>query len=1083
MFRRHTFWISTALLIVAAAWQTHAQGGIDKAILDGLRWRSIGPLRGGRSIAVSGVKGRAKEGYFGAVGGGLWKTVDGGFSWNPVTDNQITTSSVGAVAVSESNPDLVFIGTGESCIRGNIMPGDGVYKSSDAGKTWTHVGFHDSDAISKIRIHPTNPNIVFVADFGKYGAPSDERGIFKSTDGGSTWKKVLFKDNKSGGIDVEIDRRNPNVMFAALWEAYRVEYQMSSGGPGSGLYKSTDGGDTWQDITRNPGLPSGLVGKISVAISGADPNRIYALVENENGGLFSSDDAGATWKLVNGSRSIRQRAFYYTHVFADPNNKDVVIALNTTAFRSNDGGKTFFSIEAGTHGDNHDFWFDPDDSNHVMLGNDGGGVVSYDISSPRRHWSGEEYATGQFYHVITTTHVPYQVCGAQQDNTTMCVSSATQFGRAGGGGGGGRGNVVPPYEAGGGEPGYIAPDPIDPDVIYAGANNGSFLTRLNHRTGELKEVGAYPRFFSGENSASVVERWQWTYPIVFSPVDKKTLYTSSQHLWKSTNGGDSWERISGDLTRHDPKTMQDSGGPITHDMNSPEIYATIFSIAPGKTDLNVIWTGSDDGMVYVTRDGGKNWANVTPKDMPDLGRVSQIDASAFDAGTAYVSVKKPLLEDDAPYIWRTHDFGRTWTKIVTGIAANDYVSSVREDPKRKGLLYAGAEHGFYASLDDGDHWQSLRLNLPDTQVSDIWIEQNDVTIATHGRGFYILDDVNPLRQYGAAATTTDNAFLFKPGDAVRGGGPARISYWLKKPAQDLTIQIIDAQGKVVRTIKGAPPRQGGRGRGGAEQPSTSSGQEPSTGSDEPSTGSGQRGDQEPVDHPTPTGENEEGGGRGRGGPQTTAMTAGLQRFAWDLQSEPVLQFPGMVLWGATQAGPVVPPGTYQVKLTVDSQTLTEPMTVKKDPWHAVSDADLQAQYVLASQIRDAVNEANQAIINIRRMKKTILDDQQKSQNADVKALGDELIKELTAVEESVYQVRNQSNQDPLNFPIKTNNRLASLLRVAESGDGRPTSNVVPIFTDLKAELKKETDTLQQVTSTMVPRFNELARRLGLDEVK
>ncbi len=1054
--------MSTLLLVVAASWHTAAQGGIDKAILDGLRWRSIGPLRGGRSIAVSGVKGRPKDGYFGAVGGGLWKTIDGGLSWNAVTDGQITTSSVGAVAVSESNPDVVFIGTGESCIRGNIMPGDGVYKSTDAGKTWSHIGFKDSDAISKIRIHPTNPNVVFVADFGKYGAPSEERGIFKSTDGGATWKKVLFKDNKSGGIDVEIDRRNPNVMFAALWEAYRVEYQMSSGGPGSGLYKSTDGGDTWKEITRNPGLPSGVVGKISVAISGADSNRVYALVENENGGLYSSDDAGATWKLINAARSIRQRAFYYTHVFADPNNKDTIVALNTSAFRSIDGGKTFAQIGQGTHGDNHDFWFDPDNSDHVMLGNDGGGVISFDVSSPRRHWTGEEYATGQFYHVITTTHVPYHVCGAQQDNSTLCVSSATQFGR--GGGGGGRANVVAPYEAGGNEDGYIAPDPITPDILYAGSNNGSFLTRLDRRTGELKEVGAYPRFFSGENSASVVERWQWTYPIIFSPVDNKTLYTSSQHVWKSTDAGETWERISGDLTRHDPKTMQDSGGPITHDMNSPEIYATVFSLAPGKHDINLLWAGSDDGIVHITRDGGKNWTNITPKDMPEFGRVSMIDASAFDAGTAYMSVKKPLLEDYAPHIWRTHDFGRTWTKITAGIAANDYISSVREDPKRKGLLYAGAEHGIYVSLDDGDHWESLRLNLPDTQVSDIWVEQNDVAIATHGRGFYILDDVNPLRQYGTAATTAERAFLFKPGDTIRGGGPVRISYWLKQPAQDLTIQIVDQQGQIVRTIKGAAPREGRGGRGEPAEPRANP--------------------NEPVDRYTPTGgaDDEEGGGRGRG-PQTASMAAGLQRFAWDLQSEPVIQFSGMVLWGATQAGPMVPPGTYQVKLTADGATFTEPVTVTRNKWIATSDDELRAQYTLASQIRDKVNEANQAIVNIRQMKKTIQDDQQKSQNADVKALGDEFIRQLSAVEETVYQVRNQSNQDPLNFPIKTNNRLASLLRVAESGSGQPTRNVEPIFTELKAELKAETDKLQQVLTTYQPRFNDLARRLGLEEVK
>jgi photosystem II stability/assembly factor-like uncharacterized protein len=1043
--------------------------GLDKALLDGLRWRSVGPLRGGRSIAVSGVKGRPKEGYFGAVGGGLWKTVNGGLDWTPVTDNQITTSSVGAVAVSESNPDVVFIGTGESCIRGNIMPGDGVYKSSDAGKTWTHVGFRDSDAISKIRIHPTNPNVVFVADFGKYGTTSDERGIFKSADGGTNWKKVLFKDNKSGGIDVEIDRKNPNVVYAALWEAYRVEYQMSSGGPGSGLYKSTDGGDTWREITRNPGLPAGLVGKISIAVSGADSNRVYALIENDNGGLFSSDDAGATWKSMNAARSIRQRAFYYTHLFADPNSTDTVVMLNTSAFRSTDGGKTLVNIGNGTHGDHHDFWIDPDDSNHVMDGNDGGGAISYDVAVPTRHWSAQDFATGQFYHVITTKHVPYHVCGAQQDNTTMCVSSATNLGGRGGGGGG-RGNVVGPYEAGGGEPGYIAPDPKDPDVYFAGANNGSFLTRLNRRTGELKEVGAYPRFFSGENSAEVHERWQWTYPIIFSPVDPNVLYTCSQRVWKTTDGGLTWTAISGDLTRHDPKTMQDSGGPITHDMNSPEIYGTVFSLGPGKTDVNVIWAGSDDGVVQVTRDGGRTWTKVTPPDMPEFGRVSQIDASAFDAGTAYVSVKKPLLEDFSPYIFRTHDFGRTWTKVVSGIASNDYVSSVREDPTRRGLLYAGAEHGFYVSLDDGDHWHSLRLNMPDTQVSDIWVEANDVAIATHGRGFWILDDVNPLRQYGTSVTSTADAYLFKPGDAVRAGGNARIAYWLKRPAQNLTLEILDGKGQVVRTVKGAAPQEG--------RPSTGSGQAAGRG------GRG-RGDGEPVDRATPTGENEEegGGGRGRGGPATTSMATGLQRFTWDLQAEPVTSFQGMVLWGATQAGPMALPGTYQAKLTVDGTALTQSFDVQKNPHHAASDTDLRAQYDLAIQIRDKVNEANAAIITIRRIKQAIIDRESKSQNADVKALGEQFIKELSAVEETVYQVRNQSNQDPLNFPIKTNNRLASLLRVVETGDGRPTSNAVPIFNELKAELKTETDRLQQVTGTYLPRFNDLMKKLGMDEVK
>jgi photosystem II stability/assembly factor-like uncharacterized protein len=1084
----------------------------DQAILDAFRWRSIGPLRGGRSIAVSGVKGRPKEGYFGAVGGGLWKTTDGGMNWTPVTDGQIKSASIGAVAVSESNPDTVYIGMGESCIRGNIMSGDGVYKSTDAGKTWTHLGFSDSDAIAKIRIHPTNPNVVFVADFGKYSVPSEERGVFKSGDGGRTWKKVLFRDNKTGAADVAIDRRNPNVMFAALWEAYRIEYQMSSGGPGSGLYKSTDGGETWREITRNPGLPQGLMGKISIGISGADSNRVYALVENENGGLFSSDSSGATWNLVNAGRNIRQRAFYYTHVFADPRNKETVFVLNTSAFRSTDGGKTLTNIGNGTHGDHHDLWIDPDDSEHVIDGNDGGGAITYNVSSPQRAWTDQDFPTAQMYHVITTKHVPYHVCGAQQDNSTLCVASNTVFGR--GGGGGGRGAIVDPYQAGGGEPGYIAPDPKDPDVFYSGANNGTFLTRLNRRTGELREVGPYPRFFSGEPSSALVERWQWTYPIIFSPVDPTVLYTSSQHVWKTTNGGQTWERISGDLTRHDPTTMTESGGPITHDMNSPEVYATVFSLGPGKTDVNIIWAGSDDGLVHVTRDGGRTWTNVTPKDMPDLGRVSQIDASIFDAGSAYIAVKKPLLNDFSPYIFRTHDFGRTWTKIVTGIPAGDYSHVVREDPVRRGMLYAGTQHGFFVSMDDGDHWRSLTLNLPDTPIHDIWVEGSDIAITAHGRSFFILDEIGPLRQYGSEVTTATDAYLFKPGDAVRSGDPATITYWLKKPAQKMTLEILDNKGQVVRSYNGVLPsteRQGGRegeagtGRASAEAQGARAvqpGEGRSGGSPGPEAARGggvpaergrsggspgpeaERGGGVPAERDRGVGApgvEEEGGGRG-GPPITASMATGVQRVIWDLQTQPVVSFPGMVLWGGTTSGPTVLPGTYQARLTVDGRPLTQAFTVRKHPWRSVSDADLQEQFDLALQIRDTVNEANNAVIRIRRLKQQLADRVHKSQNADVKAIAEQFTKELTAVEEDIYQVRNQSNQDPLNFPIKTNNRLASLLRAITTGDGKPVGNAVPIFDDLKAELKAETDRLQRALTTYVARFNQLAQRLGIEPV-
>jgi photosystem II stability/assembly factor-like uncharacterized protein len=1086
---RHRFLVvCLALLALSAGWPSAAQRDVaaqspappsaataEETFFSAFKWRSIGPDRGGRSIAVSGVKGRPREAYFGAVGGGLWKTTDGGTKWMPVTDGQIRSSSVGAVAVSESRPDVVFIGMGEACIRGNIMPGDGVYKSSDAGKTWTHVGFPGSDAISKIRIHPANPEVAFVADFGRYGTPSDERGVYKTTDGGRTWRRTLFRDAKTGAVDVEIDRRNPNVVFAALWEAYRVEYQMSSGGPGSGLFKSTDGGETWREITRSPGLPSGLVGKISVAISGADSSRVYALVENENGGLFSSDDGGATWKLVNGGRNIRQRAFYYTHVFADPNSKDTVYALNTSAFRSVDGGKTLANIGQGTHGDHHDLWIDPDDSKHAIIGNDGGGAITYDIAERPVTWTRQDYPTEQFYHVITTGHAPYHVCGAQQDNSTLCVPSTNGLpGR----GGAGR-QVEPFYPVGGNEDGYIAPDPKDLNVFFSGANNGSFITRLDRRSGDLREVNPYPRFFSGENSASVVERWQWTFPIVFSPVDPGVLYTSSQHVWKTTNSGQTWEKISGDLTRHDPKTMQDSGGPITHDMNSPEIYATVFALAPGKTDVNVIWAGSDDGLVHVTRDGGKTWTNVTPRDMPELGRVSIVDASAHDAGTAYLAVKKPLLADFSPYLFRTHDFGRTWTKIVAGIPASDYTHAIREDPTRRGLLYAGTQHGFFVSFDDGDRWQPLANGLPDTQVSDIWVEANDIAIATHGRGFYILDDIAPLRQYGPDAARATEAYFFKPADGVRSAYPAKLTYWLKKPAQKLTLEIVDASGRVIRTYNGAmsnaaPGRAGRAGEPGGAGVAGRAGGGARPGEAGAATTIAEA-EQPPAD-------DDEGGGRGRGGPPTAPMAAGVQRVTWDLQHAPVTSFPGMVLWGATTNGPIALPGSYQARLTVDGQTLTQPIAVKKHPLSTASDQDLRAQFDLAIRVRDKVNEANDAIVRIRRIKQQLADRVQKSSSADVKAIADELTREMSAVEQDVYQVRNQSNQDPLNFPIKTNNRLASLLRVVATGEGRPIGNAEPIFNDLQAELKVETDRLQRVLTTYLPRFNQLAQRLGLEPV-
>lgn len=1003
---------------------------LDSAFLSQFRWRNIGPDRGGRSIAVSGVKGRKNEAYFGAVGGGLWKTTNGGDTWSPVTDGQITSASVGAIAVSESNPDVIYIGTGESCIRGNIMPGDGIYKSTDAGKTWTHVGFRSVDAISKIRVHPTNPDIAWAAVFGKYSVNSAERGVFKTTDGGKTWRKVLFRDEKTGAVDLAVDRTNPQVLYAAMWEAYRKEYQMSSGGPSSGLFKSTDGGETWTEITRAKGMPSGLVGRIGVALTAANANRVYALVENENGGLFRSDDAGASWTLVNSDRNIRQRAFYYTHIFADHKNADLVYAQNVSFYKSTDGGKTITSVGGGSHSDWHDLWIDPDDANHWVGGNDGGGAVTMNGGQA---YSAQDFPTEQWYHVITTKHVPFHVCGSQQDNSTLCTPSNWNLGRQGAAPGQeAQGGTAVSYQVGGGEPGYIAPDPLDLDVFYAGTNNGGYVDKFNKRTGLSREVNPYPWFYSGEPSKEIRERWQWTFPILFSQADPKLLFTSSQRLWATRDGGRTWKNLSPDLTRHAPETQEKSGGPITGDMNGPEVYGVIFSVGPGKRDANIVWAGSDDGLVHVTRDFGKTWANVTPKDMPEFGRVSQIDASSFDNGTAYVSVRRPLLNDRAPYIFRTTDYGKTWTKIVNGLGAEDYVHAVREDPTRRGLLYAATQHGVFISYDDGAKWQKLSLNLPDVPVADLVVERDELVIGTHGRGFWVLDNASPLRQ-ATPAVLAAKTQLYTPAPALRSSPGATISWKLAEKPKRGTLVIADSVGAVLREFTGDTAAVGGGGPGG---------------------------------------------GRRRGTSSSFPLTAGTTRFNYDLRATGIESFPGMILWGAGTAGPALPPGRYTVKLTIDGKELTAPLEIRRSPLTPdVTDADLRAQYAFGKKVRDKTNEAQRAVIEIRRVKEQLADRLKRSNDdAQLKAKGETLRTNASAVEENVYQVRNQSGQDPLNFPIKVNNRLANLLSMAERGDGPPGTYMPEILAILTKELAGYQGSLEKVWTVDLKAVNaELAR--------
>ena len=1031
---RNTVLIFTLAVLLAGAGgsarvhqsQEPAAGGVDASLLTGLRWRSIGPARGGRSQAVAGSAKRPMEYYFGAVGGGVWKTTDGGINWRPVSDRFFKSSSVGAIAISESNPDIVYVGMGETQLRGNIIQGDGVYKTTDGGRTWTHIGLEKTRAISRIRIHPENPDILYVAALGDPYGSTPDRGVFKSTDGGKTWTRVLFRNEKTGAVDLVVDPRNPDVLYAGLWEVFRTPHSLSSGGPGSGLFKSTDGGKNWTELTTNAGLPKPIWGKVGITVSGADSDRLYALIEAPDAGLFLSDDAGKSWKMVNDNRNIRQRAFYYTRVYADPKAKDTVYILNVSFYRSTDAGKTLTNIRV-PHGDNHDLYIAPNDPQRLAQSNDGGANISFNGG---QSWTDQDYPTAQFYNVVTTAHVPYHVCGAQQDNSTACVPST------------GGGEL---YAVGGGESGYIAPDPENTDVFYAGSYGG-LLTRINRRTGERRNINIWPDNPMGHSASDMTERFQWTFPIVIAPTNPNVLYATSQHVWRSTNEGHSWQKISGDLTRHDPSTLGPSGGPITLDQTGVETYATVFALAPSPLDGNVIWAGSDDGLVHVTRDGGKSWQKITPPDLPEFTRISLIDASPHAVGTAYLAGNRYQRADRAPYVYKTTDFGKTWTKIVTGIPGDDFPRAIREDKKRKGLLFLGTENGVYVSFNDGAYWQSLRLDLPVTPVHGVEVKNDDLVIGTHGRSFYILDNISVLRQVNAA-TTNEPLMLFDPADAVRSvSRGVVIDYFLKESADKVTIEILDPKGKVIRTYSGpeAQPQAAPR-----------------------------------------TPEMEEGEEGPRQGPAARVTGAkGMNRFTWDMRYPNAVDFPGMIMWAASTRGPAAPPGRYQVRVTAAGATKTQTFEIKRNTAvPGVTDADLQAQFALAMQISERVSDANRAVIRIRDLKTQISERMGKASNDAIAKAGQSLLDRLTDVEGEIYQHRLRSGQDPLNFPIRLNNKLAALQGTVEGGDARPTEQSYAVFKELSGRLDKQLARLDAVVKSDLTAFNASLQSAGLAPVK
>jgi len=975
------------------------------SLINHLEWRNIGPDRGGRSIAVSGSSSRINEYYFGAVGGGLWKTIDGGQTWKPVTDGQLKSSSVGAVAVSNSNPDVVYIGMGETELRGNIMQGDGVYKSIDAGKTWEHIGLEETQAISKIRVHPTNPDIVYVAALGHPYGENPERGVFKSTDGGKNWNKILFKSTKAGAIDLVMDANNPDVLYSTFWQVYRTPYKMLGGGPDCGIYKTIDGGKSWEDISENSGLPSRPLGKIGITVSPVNSNRLWALVEANDGGVYTSDDAGSTWLLINDERKLRQRAFYYSRIYADPKDENTVYALNTGFYKSVDGGKTFDKRIIVPHGDNHDLWIDPQNPMRMVNANDGGGCVSVNGGES---WTDLDFPTSQFYHIMVTRDFPYMICGAQQDNSTMCIpSEGWNFKQA-------RGPHKQYYYAiGGGESGYISQHPNKLDWFYAGSQ-GALLTKYDRSNGYRRDIQVYPRFFSGEPSSALPERWQWTFPIVFSPLNANKLYTCSQHVWVSEDDGQSWTKISPDLTYDDPNTLGDTGGIITNDMNGPEIYATVFALAPSNYDENVIWAGSDDGLVHITTDHGKTWQNITPKDMPKDTRISIIEESTHNPGTAYIAAKRYQMDDRKPYIWKTSDYGKTWDLIVNGIRKDDFIHVVREDLIVPGLLYAGGEHGVWVSYDNGDNWSSLSLNMPDTQISDLIVTDKDIVVGTHGRSIYILDDISPIREM--SEVDLNKPHLYDTYYAARRVQNAEIKYYLPDDATSLNIKILDQKGNVVLEKEGLIEKDA---------------------SEEESSWYG-------SDNKNPS------------------MKKGLHTYIWNLRYPGATEFEGMIIWSARpQLGPIAPPGKYIIEMTINNEKYETSVDLIKDPRIHVSDDDINVQFNFAMEIRNQTDLANRSVIEIRNMKvhlDSIISKKSSNRSAKIKML----ISKLEIIESSIYQVKNQSGQDPLNFPIRVNNRLAYLRKSVESGDGLPTKGSREVFKLLKDELLGYTNSLDKL---------------------
>lgn len=984
-----------------------------------LEYRLLGPFRGGRSAAVTGVPNQPNLFYFGSTGGGIWKTIDGGRSWENISDGFFG-GSIGAITVSKSDPNVIYVGGGEKTVRGNVSSGYGIWKSVDAGKTWTEAGLKNSRHVPRIAVDPTNHDVVYAGVLGNIYKPTQDRGVYKSTDGGKTWRKTLFANENAGVVDLLIDPTNPRILYASTWRVQRTPYSLSSGGEGSALWRSTDRGETWTEISTKKGFPEGTLGIIGVTVSPVNNQRVWAIVEHKDkGGLYRSDDGGDTWKQVNSERNLRQRAWYYTRVYADTKNVDVVYVLNVRYHKSTDGGKTFDTYNA-PHGDHHDLWIAPENPDRMIIGDDGGAQVTYDGGET---WSTyHNQPTSQFYRVTTDNHFPYRIYAAQQDNSTIRISHRTD----------GWSISEDDWEStAGGESAHIAVDPKDNDIIYGGSYDG-FLTRVNHKRGTVRAINVWPDNPMGHGAEGMKYRFQWNFPIIFSKHNPNRLYTFSQNVHVTENEGQSWTIVSPDLTRNDPEKLKSSGGPITQDNTSVEYYCTIFAAQESPLKEGLLWVGSDDGLIHVTQNGGKTWDNVTPKGMPEWMMINSVEPSAFDAGTCYVAGTKYKTGDFEPYLYKTTDYGKTWTKITNGINPEHFTRVVREDPKQKGLLYAGTETGMYISFNDGKNWQPFQLNLPIVPITDLAIKDNNLIVATQGRSLWIIDDLTVLHQlYKANANET---MLFKPKDTYRmdGGGRAGsktsgtnhpsgvITYFNLKEYDEkkdvISLTYFDRQGDTIKTFSTKNKKK-----------------------------------------------------------DKLEVKKGMNQFVWDMTYDGAEELDGMILWWASLDGPQAIPGVYKVNLKVNDDIKSQSFTIVADPRAESTQADMEKQFKFITDVNKTMDDAHKSIKKIRNIREqlTAFETQYKD-NESVKDLLEKsktLKEEFTKIEEALYQTQNRSGQDPLNFPIRLTNKLGHLNALVGMGDFAPTDQDIAVKDELTAQIKTQLDAFNKLISDEITAFN------------